>query len=73
VCYIYRLKIFNAGNSAIPWGSLADILSKQGEKIDPGDLDTYLGALTGEGSSAIPSDQFIDAKLFATQILGFEM
>ena len=38
------------------------------------DLDTYLGALTGEtASSVVAAHQRLDAKAFATQILGFEM
>lgn len=50
-----------------------EILAGHGEKIDPSDLDTYLGALTGEGASAIAAEQYMDARTFATQILGFEM
>lgn len=48
------------------------MLANHGEKIDRNDLDTYLGALTGLGASAINPDEAMDARTFASQILGFE-
>lgn len=71
---INRTDPFGERSHGVPWTKLVDILTSHGEKIDMADLDTYLGALTGEtASSVVSTHQHLDAKAFATQILGFEM
>lgn len=66
-------RVMADGERSIPWEHLMSVLTSHGEKIDPNDLETYLGALTGEGISGINPNQFIDSRAFATNILGFEM
>eukprot|EP01039_Chlorochromonas_danica_P007847 gene7848-8660_t len=67
-----KLDLQSYGNKSVPWGTLINVLANHGEKIDRHDLDTYLGALTGLGASAIDPDEAMDARTFASQILGFE-
>jgi hypothetical protein len=56
---------------------LKEILTTEGEKIDPADLETYLTALTGDTAASnqenvYDSNVFMNSRIFAGRILGFE-
>jgi hypothetical protein len=58
------------------WGKLKEVLTKEGEKIEPSDLDTYLTALIGDSlgnqENLLDDSSFMNSKIFASRILGFE-
>jgi hypothetical protein len=70
-------RIGNGNNPNILFGKLKEILTKEGEKIDASDLDTYFAALIGDPSSGgdagfFDNSTIANSKTFATKLLGFE-
>jgi hypothetical protein len=63
-------------HSSIAFGKIKEVLTKEGEKIDSSDLETYLSALVGEpsqnGETLIDNSSYINSKVFATKVLGFD-
>jgi hypothetical protein len=63
----------NTSSNNVVWGALREVLTVEGEKIEPVDLDTYLSALLGESAQ----NQFdvslpVSSRMFAAKVLGFE-
>eukprot|EP00599_Poterioochromonas_sp_BG-1_P007632 CAMPEP_0173138452 /NCGR_PEP_ID=MMETSP1105-20130129/3699_1 /TAXON_ID=2985 /ORGANISM="Ochromonas sp., Strain BG-1" /LENGTH=858 /DNA_ID=CAMNT_0014051051 /DNA_START=306 /DNA_END=2882 /DNA_ORIENTATION=- len=66
----------HVNHSSIAFGKIKEVLTKEGEKIDSSDLETYLSALVGEpsqnGETLIDNSSYINSKVFATKVLGFD-
>jgi hypothetical protein len=59
-------------HGAIWWSKLRDILTTEGEILDNGDLNDFLGALIGDVQTQLDPSDIIDGRTFASKILGFE-
>lgn len=59
------------GGAPLTWGELKKLLMSEGEVLSAAELDAYLLALLGS-STPIADGAIIDAKIFATDILGFQ-
>jgi hypothetical protein len=59
-------------NGVLTWIELQELLTLEGEKIDKGDLETYLSALLGDAVSTLRNNEPIDGAMFPSRFLGFE-